>query len=493
MAVMSVQRWALWLAVGIVGVGTVSDGQQPVVLTPVVTTSPLHNYEGAPATPDADDPAIWVNRGNPPQSLLIGTAKDAGLLVYDLSGNLLQALLPPNAPQVSAADPDTPAGENTMPDNPCTDSETGEAFGRFNNVDILYNVHLGHKSSADVAVVSDRGCDRVRFYKIDPGVAGGPLVDITSGDVPRVFPERYEQPSPLQPSGAVEGWQANPVDDQNTVYGLTVAQHDSRAVFVTQRERGLVRQLQISAVGDGTLTYEIERTFLFRTSFRLRDENREHYQWTPCREAALEEPQAEGIVFDSVNRRLYVAFETIGLYQIPLRRQTPELVEIMVDQLIEPVRSFGHSYRAIPDDDEFECEYDPETIEPGDVVSAGSLVNGGSFVEADLEGLTIVSTAPGQMLLLASSQGDSSFHFYQVRRRRAEHLGLFFVNGVGDTDGVHYVAAPLGPGYPLGVLAIQNGEAPEPADTGDINGYEFDGSTQFMLLNFADALAALDR
>jgi 3-phytase len=70
---------------------------------------------------------------------------------------------------------------------------------------------------------------------------------------------------------------------------------------------------------------------------------------------------------------------------------------------------------------------------------------------------------------------------------------VFFVSGVGDTDGVHYVPVPLGPAYPLGVVAIQNGEAPEPADTSDINGYEFDGSTHFMLLNFAAALAALNR
>ena len=42
-----------------------------------------------------------------------------------------------------------------------------------------------------------------------------------------------------------------------------------------------------------------------------------------------------------------------------------------------------------------------------------------------------------------------------------------------------------------GLLVVQNGEAPEPADTGDVNGYEFDGSTQFMYLNFADTLQAL--
>ena len=40
---------------------------------------------------------------------------------------------------------------------------------------------------------------------------------------------------------------------------------------------------------------------------------------------------------------------------------------------------------------------------------------------------------------------------------------------------------------PLG----RNGAAPEPPDTGDVNGYEFDGSTQFRYVNFVETLKAL--
>ena len=72
---------------------------------------------------------------------------------------------------------------------------------------------------------------------------------------------------PLQPSGAVEGWRDNPVDDQNTVYGLTVSQGDGDDIFVSERERGLVRQLQIVAAPGGRLTYRPVRTFLFDTTF----------------------------------------------------------------------------------------------------------------------------------------------------------------------------------------------------------------------------------
>ena len=131
---------------------------------------------------------------------------------------------------------------------------------------------------------------------------------------------------------------------------------------------------------------------------------------------------------------------------------------------------------------------DPPSL--GDVVASGSDANAGRFLEADLEGLTIVTSVRGETLMLASSQGDSSFHFYLIGRN-VQHLGSFFVDGVGDTDGVHYVPVPLGNQYPLGLLVVQNGDAPEPPDTGDVNGFEFDGSTQFLFINFADALRTL--
>ena len=98
---------------------------------------------------------------------------------------------------------------------------------------------------------------------------------------------------------------------------------------------------------------------------------------------------------------------------------------------------------------------------------------------------------PQSVLLFASSQGDSSSHFFQIRGRRPQRLGSFLIEGVGDTDGVHYVPGPLTKRYPSGLLVVQNGAAPEPADTSPINGYEFDGSTQFMYVNFLDALPAL--
>jgi 3-phytase len=469
------------------------------VISAKLATAPLHNYEDAPATPDADDPAIWVNQSNPRKSLIIGTAKDAGLLVYSTSGLLVQAIRPVNAPQILPQDPATPAGINLAAGNPCSDSESGETFGRFNNVDIAYDVRLGTGAKAqraDIAVVSDRGCDRIRFFKINASNAAAPLSEITAADAPRVFPTRYDQPSALQPSGAVEGWIVNPVDDQNTVYGLTVEQNSSgNDVFVTQRERGTVRQLRIVPKANGTLTYELKRTFIFDTSYALHDAAGAAYAWTPCREATTEDPQAEGLEFDSINKTLFVAFETIGLYRIKLATNTPETVFVGADQLIEPVKSFGQPYWATPDDDEFQCEYNAEGTPAEDViVAAGSDVNAGTNIDADFEGLSIVASLPGHTLMLASSQGDSSFHLYRIgtnNKHNINHLGAFLIDGVAETDGVHYVPAPIGAGYPLGTLVVQNGDAPAPADESDINGYEYDGSTQFKYVSFADALQAL--
>ena len=196
-------------------------------------------------------------------------------------------------------------------------------------------------------------------------------------------------------------------------------------------------------------------------------------------------------MFDDANETLYVAFETIGLYQLPLRSASRELEEVTGDRLIEPLTSFGRRYRATPDDDEFECEYGSQPAEAGDVVAPGSDANAGCFLAADLEGLSIIASDRGITLLLASSQGDSSFHLYEIDRRRHVHLGSFLIDGVGDTDGVHYVPTAVTPRYPLGLLVVQNGEAPEPADTGDVNGYEFDGATQFKYVSFLEALQAL--
>ncbi len=81
----------------------------------------------------ADDPAIWVNRSDPAQSLVIGTDKQRGLHLYDLDGKLLQSL----------------------PD------------GRLNNVDLRDGFPLGDRQVVLVAA-SNRSDNSIRFYQLDP-------------------------------------------------------------------------------------------------------------------------------------------------------------------------------------------------------------------------------------------------------------------------------------------------------------------------------------
>ena len=157
-------------------------------------------------------------------------------------------------------------------------------------------------------------------------------------------------------------------------------------------------------------------------------------------------------------------------------------------RLIEPVKTFGRPYQATPDDDEFECEYDPEDApEPGEVVAEGSAANAGQHLEADAEGLSIIVSLPGRVLLLASSQGDSSFHFYEIGRTPVASRRVLR-RGRGRDRRRALRAGADGQADPFGLLVVQNGDAPEPPDTSDVNGYEFDGATQFKYVNFADTL-----
>ena len=55
--------------------------------------------------------------------------------------------------------------------------------------------------------------------------------------------------------------------------GTRVVQDGPAQAFVSQRERGFVRQLEIVPTSAGLLTYREIRTFLFLTSLTLENEN----------------------------------------------------------------------------------------------------------------------------------------------------------------------------------------------------------------------------
>ncbi len=143
--------------------GAVSSPALPVI--PALRETPTAFDDEAGGNADADDPAIWVHRAHPERSVVLGALKNGGLAAYDLKGHLLQTVKAPEAPNEEAEE------------------------GRFNNVDIALGVRSG-RGRVDLAVVSDRGRDRIRTYRIDVrGATAGRsvLTDVTAPGVAPVF------------------------------------------------------------------------------------------------------------------------------------------------------------------------------------------------------------------------------------------------------------------------------------------------------------------
>lgn len=119
--------------------GNVADGPAGVAAAVVETDPP----EG-----DADDPAVWVHPDDPALSLVIGTDKDQGVGVYDLSGRLLQFL----------------------------------RDGTPNNVDVRDGFPLAGSPTSIVVTADDDGDGALWVYRVDP--AARRLVNIAAGPIP---------------------------------------------------------------------------------------------------------------------------------------------------------------------------------------------------------------------------------------------------------------------------------------------------------------------
>ncbi len=81
----------------------------------------------------ADDPAIWINQADPSQSTIIGTDKQGGLAVYDLSGKQIQYL----------------------------------ADGKMDNVDLRDGFKLSGQSVA-IVTAGNRQDNSLAVYKVNP-------------------------------------------------------------------------------------------------------------------------------------------------------------------------------------------------------------------------------------------------------------------------------------------------------------------------------------
>lgn len=111
-----------------------SQKPQNSVNITTITLRPMAETEAVIGKGDAaDDPAVWINRKDPGQSLILGTQKQTGLYVYNLSGEVRQFL----------------------PD------------GRLNNIDLRYGFDLQNGRVVDIAAASNRSTNKVTLYTID--------------------------------------------------------------------------------------------------------------------------------------------------------------------------------------------------------------------------------------------------------------------------------------------------------------------------------------
>ncbi|MFD5697202.1 phytase [Streptomyces lasiicapitis] len=384
-------------------------------LTPRAETPPLYDDE-AGGNADADDPAIWRDTAEPGRSLVVATAKEGGLRVYDLDARQVQSVPAPAGPA------------------------PGDAPGRFNNVDLVHGIKLS-SGRADLAVTSDRGNDRLRFYRIDRDRPGGPLTDVTDPAAAPVFSTGQDE-----------------INDQRTAYGLatwTDRKTGRSYAVVSQRERTRIALLELLPGRSGTVGYRKLRTLDLPSSFRLPNGS----SWTPCGEPG-QLPQVEGMVVDPADGTLYAGQEDVGLWRLDADLTgTPAL--------IDKVREYG-----VPG------TYDEETEECAPGADPGF---GGKRLAADVEGLTLVTEPDGDGYVLASSQGDDTFAAYDRERGDDnEYEGGFRVtaasgtlDGAQECDGAAALNAPLGAKYPHGLLVVQDGDETPQESGREATGFKF--------------------
>jgi 3-phytase len=234
----------------------------------VAETAPNWDDE-AGGDANADDPAIWINPRRAGRSLVLGTLKEGGLTVFDLTGKEVQRVA-------------TPEG------------------GRFNNVDVVTGVVLGGKRR-DLAVVTDRGLDKLRVYSV--GERG--VEDVTSATAPLVFSKNSAE-----------------VEEQRTAYGVATINLGGQAfVAVSRRSEARIGLFRLVAERGGKISYRAVKQFDLPTTFRLNNGS----TWSPCEDPG-DRPQFEGMVFDQTNGTLYAAQEDIGVWRLPLAGK-PVLLE----------------------------------------------------------------------------------------------------------------------------------------------------------------------
>ena len=295
-----------------------------------------HVYANRQTTPvaafgdAADDPAIWVHPKDASKSLVLGTDKRRGLMVYNLAGEQTQAL----------------------------------EVGRVNNVDVRQNSNIDNPSQTLIAA-SNRSENSISLFTVD-----------------------------LQNNVQLLGSVATNLSE---IYGLCMySSHSGNYVFVNDKS-GLYQQYKITNQQQ-KVAAELVREFKLPS-------------------------QPEGCSSDDNNGELFAGEEDAGIWFInaePDAQQAPILLQSIDEMLID-----------------------------------------------DVEGMEIYQ-GENERFLVVSSQGDNSYVVYRINKGE-NHPTLEFtskfniianlaqgIDGVSETDGLTVTAKSL-PGYPLGVLIVQDG------------------------------------
>ncbi|BAZ43948.1 phytase [Chondrocystis sp. NIES-4102] len=237
-----------------------------------LTLTPVTETPVDPATPDADDPAIYIDADNPQESFVVTSFNDGGLKVYDLAGEEIQAITP----------------ENVF----------------YSNVDIAYDVpftgFVVPGTTVDLAITSDRANDSIAVFTIDPQTQQ--LTELAPGFE---FPE------------SIFG-----VDDgEATASGLATYNSlvdDLTYVFVSGGEGNQIAQLAINPT-----TGAADEPIVNATIVRMLD--------VPVPEGEdVADYQVEAMVVDRETGDLYVAQEEVGIWKYaaePDNSNEPTLIE----------------------------------------------------------------------------------------------------------------------------------------------------------------------
>ena len=387
-------RGAARVALGVVIVGAVAIAPVSYAATSVVQPATETVDRQPSGTNDADDPSFWVHPSDPAKSLVITTVKQAGIDVFRPDGTLVQTVPIPST-------------------------------SRFNNVEVVYNISVGGVPR-DLALVSDRGTDKVHVFRID-GSAAAPLTEVTAAGVPLVFGGAKKVRS-------------------KTTYGLTAWRNPDTGVgevFVTQENSTTIAKLALTDAGSGKVGYQKVASINLPSTFALPNGT----SWKPCFNPSHPDwlPHAEGMVVDPANGTLWVDQEIVGLWKM-----TTDLTD---QQLVRKLTRFGQRYTIVNQ----KCKVD-----------AASQSFGEPYLPGDLEGIGLYrpSTSADSGYLVISNQQKSLFTVFT--RRTADYVGTFTIGSalgidpVQQTDGVDVINVSIGGQYAQGMLVTQDGSnAPE--------------------------------